>query len=170
MASLMDNFMDVLNQEEEHYRKLAALSHEKTDVLIRADIDRLQEITEAEQLETDVLHNLDLQRESILKDMSVVLRKSKEELTIEKMIELLEKQPDEQQRLIDLRVRLRSTMDDMIKANEQNKMLLKTAMEMVEFDMTLFRSLRQAPETANYDRHAVNTGDLLGSSGFDAKQ
>ena len=54
--------------------------------------------------------------------------------------------------------------------NQQNETLLKHAMEMAEFDLTLFRSMRQAPATANYDKQANNTGDLLGSSGFDAKQ
>ena len=28
----------------------------------------------------------------------------------------------------------------------------------------------QAPETANYDKNAYNTGDILPSGGFDAKQ
>ena len=54
--------------------------------------------------------------------------------------------------------------------NHQNEALLKQAMEMVEFDLTLLKSMRQAPETANYDKNAYNTGDLLGGSGFDAKQ
>ena len=54
--------------------------------------------------------------------------------------------------------------------NEQNRVLLEQALEMVNFDLTLFKSLRQAPETANYDKNAYNTGELLGSSGFDAKQ
>ena len=54
--------------------------------------------------------------------------------------------------------------------NQQNEALLKQALEMVEFDLTLLRSMRQAPETANYNKNAYNTGDLLGGSGFDAKQ
>ena len=54
--------------------------------------------------------------------------------------------------------------------NEQNEFLLNQALEMVEFDLTLFKSLRQAPETANYNKSAYNTGDLLGSSAFDTKQ
>ena len=41
---------------------------------------------------------------------------------------------------------------------------------MVEFDLTLFKSLKQAPETANYDKNAYNTGELLGSSSFDTSQ
>ena len=56
------------------------------------------------------------------------------------------------------------------KINELNSQLLAQAIELAEFDITLFKSMRQAPETANYDRNAYNTGDILGSSGFDAKQ
>ena len=55
-------------------------------------------------------------------------------------------------------------------ANEQNSILLQQALEMVEFDLTLFKSLKQAPETANYDKNAYNTGELLGGSSFDTSQ
>ena len=54
--------------------------------------------------------------------------------------------------------------------NRQNEELLQQALEMVEFDLTLLRSMRQAPETANYDKNAYNTGELLGGSAFDARQ
>ena len=54
--------------------------------------------------------------------------------------------------------------------NDKNEMLLKQAIEMVEFDISLIKSLRQAPETANYNKNAYNTGTLLGNSGFDFKQ
>ena len=58
--------------------------------------------------------------------------------------------------------------DQMKKLNDQNIILIRQAIELNEFDLTLFKSLRQAPETANYDKTACNTGSLLGSSGFDA--
>ncbi len=170
MASLMDNLLDVLNQEESQYRDLINLSNEKKDVLIHADIERLQQITEAEQNITDDLHNLEAKRRSIVSDMAVVLRRDEGELTVEKMIDILDKQPEEQKKLAEVRKRLRDTLDEMIRVNTQNQILIKQAMEMVEFDLTLFRSMRQAPETANYGRDAENTGDLLGRSGFDAKQ
>ncbi len=170
MASLMDNLLDVLNQEESQYRDLINLSNEKKDVLIHADIERLQQITEAEQNITDDLHNLETRRRSIVSDMAVVLRRDEGELTVEKMIDILDKQPEEQKKLAEVRKRLRDTLDEMIRVNTQNQILIKQAMEMVEFDLTLFRSMRQAPETANYGRDAESTGDLLGRSGFDAKQ
>ena len=170
MASLMDNLLDVLNEEESQYRELINLSNEKKDVLIKADIERLQQITEAEQNITDDLHNLEVKRRSVISDMAVVLRRNEEELTVEKMIEILDKQPEEREKLAEVRKRLRETLDEMIRVNTQNQILIKQAMEMVEFDLTLFRSMRQAPETANYGRDAESTGDLLGRSGFDAKQ
>ena len=52
----------------------------------------------------------------------------------------------------------------------KNQMLTQQALELVEYDLNLFRSMRQAPETANYNKNAYNTGTLLGNSGFDFKQ
>lgn len=170
MASLMDDLLGVLDSEEKGYRQLITLSEEKRQVIIDADITRLDEITEQEQLVADQLHNLELKRVGILSDMAVVLGQNPSELTVERMIHILAKQPEEQQKLIDSRVRLRAALDEMKKWNQQNKILLEHALEMVEFDLTLFKSLRQAPETANYDSKAYNTGTLLGSGGFDAKQ
>lgn len=170
MASLLDTLLDVLNEEESQYRKLIVLADEKRDVLIHADIDRLQQITETEQNITDELHTLEMKRRSVMADMAVVLRRDKDTLTVEKMIEVLSNQPEEQKKLAELRQRLRNTLDEMIRINTQNQALIKQAMEMVEFDLTLFRSIRQAPETANYGRDAANTGGLLGGGGFDAKQ
>ena len=102
--------------------------------------------------------------------MSIVLSKKPEELTITNMIAFLNKQPKEQQQLKELKEKLRTTLEKMADINAQNEVLLKHAIEMTEFDLTLFKSMRQAPTTANYDKRANNTGDLLGSSGFDAKQ
>ena len=76
----------------------------------------------------------------------------------------------EQQMLAERRDRLLEVGTKMQTLNHQNEALLKQAMEMVEFDLTLLKSMRQAPETANYNKNAYNTGDLLGGSGFDAKQ
>ena len=170
MASLMDDLLGVLESEEKGYRDLIVLAQEKRQVIIDADVARLEEITEKEQVIADMLHNQELKRVAVLSDMAVVLGQNAEELTVEKMIDILSRQPEEQEKLIDCRMRLRAALDEMKKWNEQNQVLLQNALEMVEFDLTLFKSLRQAPETANYDSNAYNTGTLLGSSGFDAKQ
>ena len=162
MASLMEDLIDVLNKEEEQYQGLIELGKKKREVVIRADIKTLDEITATEQEVASNLQNLAKKRTRVLNDMATVLGRNPGEVTITKMISYLEEQPVEQKQLMEVK--------EMAAINEQNEILLNQALEMVEFDLTLLKSMRQAPETANYNKNACNTGDLLGSSGFDAKQ
>ena len=48
---------------------------------------------------------------------------------------------------------------------------MKEALELVNFDITLMNSMKQAPITANYDRSAANTEEHMITRGaFDARQ
>lgn len=170
MASLMQELLEVLEQEEKQYEKLIELNDIKRDSVIKANIDELGKVTTQEQEIASVLLNLSNKRGGILNDMATVLGKEPKDMTINKMIGYLESQPEEQKLLMERRDRLLEVGTQMRVLNQQNEALLNQALEMVEFDLTLLRSMRQAPETANYNRNAYNTGDLLGSSGFDAKQ
>lgn len=170
MASLMDNLLTVLEQENSQYQRLTVLSQEKRQIIIDADIPGLEEITGKEQEIASIIRNLENKRQEVINDMAIVLSKDPKDLTITNMIAFLNKQPAEQEKLKDIQRRLRETLDHMALINQQNELLLQQALEMVEFDLTLFKSMRQAPTTANYDKHAYNTGDILGSSGFDFHQ
>lgn len=170
MASLMDELLGVLRQEKQGYINLTELSEEKRVSIIQGNVDELDSISSKEQEVTSELKNLENKRVNILKDMAVVLGKDDEDITISKMIEMLERQPGEQAKLIQAKDELVACASKMQIANQQNEILLRHAMEMVEFDLTLLKSLKQAPETANYDKNAYNTGEILGNSGFDTKQ
>lgn len=170
MASLMDNLLNILEEENSEYCRLVELSTKKRQHIIDGDIPGLEDITSREQNIASNIKNLENKREEVINDMAIVLSKNPEDLTITNMIAFLNKQPQEQQRLKNLQQRLRETLKQMGEINGQNEMLLEQAMEMVEFDLTLFRSMRQAPTTANYDKNAYNTGDVLGNSGFDFHQ
>lgn len=170
MASLMEELIDVLEKEEAQYLELIELGGQKREAVIHADINTLKQITEAEGDTASVLQNIAKKRTRVLTDMATVLGKEPKDITITKLIGYLKNQPQEQQKLLELKERLLDTGGRMRMVNEHNEVLLKQALEMVEFDLTLIKSMRQAPETANYNRKAYNTGDLLGGSGFDAKQ
>lgn len=170
MASLMDDLIQVLESENEQYQKLANLSKEKKQVIINADVPMLEKIVDQEQDVASKIQNLDNRRQKVMRDMSVVLNKPEQDFTVDTVIEMLGSQPKEQERLQNVKKQLKTTLEEVRKINEQNQTLLNQALEMVEFDLTLFRSMRTAPETANYNKNAYNTGDILGSSGFDAKQ
>lgn len=170
MASLMEDFIEILEKENVEYEHLTELSVEKRQIIISGDISTLEEMTGKEQETTSNLKNLENKRQEVIKDMAIVLSKDPKELTITNMIAFLNKQPEEQEKLQLVRVKLRETLEKMADINTQNEILLTRAMEMVEFDLTLFKSMRQAPTTANYDKRANNTGEVLGNRGFDAKQ
>lgn len=168
MASLVEELITVLEEEEKIYRQLIGYGQQKTDVLILADVPGLKKITCKEQLASDELVSHSNRQIQLLKDIATVLGKTEEKMTVSRLISLLDSQPKVQKRLTDARDRLLSAADQMKKLNDQNIILIRQAIELNEFDLTLFKSLRQAPETANYDKTACNTGSLLGSSGFDA--
>ena len=170
MASLMDDLIQVLESEKEQYQRLAELSKEKKQVIVKADVPALEKIVDIEQNITNKIQNLDNRRKKVMHDMAVVLNKPEDGFTISTIIEMLDSQPEEQQQLKNVKNQLETALEEVRKINGQNQILLNQALDMVEFDLTLFRSMRTAPETANYNKNAYNTGDILGSSGFDAKQ
>lgn len=170
MASLMNELLEVLEMEEAAYRELVSASTKKKDVIIKADIAALEEITGEEQEIAGKIKNIENRRISIMNDIANVLNRDTKELTVDAMMEVLKDQPAEQEQLANIRSRLKDTLTEMKEINEQNQTLVNQAMELVEFDMALLKSMRQAPETANYNKQACNTGELLGSGGFDAKQ
>lgn len=170
MASLVEELINVLAEEESIYKKLTEYGEKKRQIIIDADIPELEKLTDLEQQASDELLTKSNKQIALLGDIATVLGKTDEKMTVTKLIGYLDKQPDIQSKLTETRDSLLDTADQMQKINDLNSQLLAQAIEMTEFDITLFKSMRQAPETANYDKSAYNTGTILGSSGFDAKQ
>lgn len=170
MASMMDDLTQVLEDETVEYRKLVELSVELKEALIASDVPSVERCTAAQEEVSNGIRSLETRRSRVMNDIAVVLNKKPEELKVSMLEESLSGQPELQKRLAAVRIELKETMDELKRVNHTNQTLLKQSMELLEFDLNLFRSMRQAPETANYNRSAVNTGDLLGSRGFDAKQ
>ncbi|MBQ1597644.1 MAG: flagellar protein FlgN [Lachnospiraceae bacterium] len=170
MASLVEELVSVMQQEKDGYDRLFELSDQKREAIVKRRLQRLEELNTLEEGVASDLKNLENKRTRCLQDMSAVLGHDREILTVTQIIDLLEKQPAEQEQLQESKNALVASATRMRQLNEQIQVLLKQALEMTEFDLTLFRSLKGAPETANYNKNAYNTGDVLPSSGFDAKQ
>ncbi len=170
MASLVEELVSVLREECNVYKRLSEYGDKKRRILIDADIPALEALTSLEQDASSDLLNLSNRQMQLLQDIATVLGKSTEDITVTKIIGYLESQKDVQEQLTIARDELLSVAKEVQRKNELNEALIQQALELTEFDITLFKSLRQAPETANYNRNAYNTGALLGGSGFDAKQ
>ena len=170
MASLMDDLTQVLENETVEYKKLIELSDNLRKALIESDVSTVEQMTAAQEEVSNGIQSLESRRARIMNDIAVVLNKQPGELKVSMLEESLAGQPALKERLAAVRTELKQTMDELKRINHTNQTLLRQSMELLEFDLNLFRSMRQAPETANYNKSAVNTGDLLGSRGFDAKQ
>ncbi len=172
MASLIEELIETLNKENEQYEKLLEMSKRKSAVIVSRDIPALEKITDDEQIVVSDIASLDAKRAQVTADIANVINKDVETLKLSVLIELLSKQPDEQRKLSQIHDKLKRTVESVRAINESNKQLIDQSLEMVEFDLNMIQSLRQAPETANYGRRGYGTGDVLGSfsGGFDAKQ
>ena len=164
MASLMEDLIDVLEKESEEYKNLLNLSMQKTQVIVSEDLDQLAKITDEEQLIVS--------RNEAVQDIANVLNKDVTKLKIADLIKMLEQRPEEQQKLAAASDALQSVVRNVARVNGQNRELIQNALEMVQFNMNLIQSMKAAPETANYNRGAYNTGDIIGieRKSFDAKQ
>lgn len=170
MASLIDELIDVLDKEEKEYQDLILLSQEKTPVIVKGDLEKLQKITEAEQIVIGKINKLEKKRIEVAKDIALVLNRDEETLKISDIIEILEKQPAEQERLVVVYERLKDTLNKISTVNEMNKALINESLDFISYNMNLVKGAYQEPETGNYTKKACNTTPVLGTGVFDAKQ
>ena len=172
MASLMEVLIDVLEQENQEYEKLLSLSMRKTSVIVSEDLAELAKITDEEQIIVGRINRLDHQRNEAVNDIADVLNKDVDKLKIVDLIRMLAARPEEQEKLAVVFDKLRGNVRSVKRVNEQNRELINDALELVRFNMNVLQSMNKAPESANYNRGAYNTGDMIGTSHmtFDAKQ
>lgn len=172
MASLMENLIEVLGQESEEYEGLLALSQKKMRIIASANLEDLQRITDDEQEVVGRLSRLEKRRIEVTADIANVLNKDVETMKLSNLIEMMSARPEEQAKLAQIHDRLKSSVREVQRTNEQNRELLEEALELVNFEMNMLQAYKAAPETANYTRNAYNSGAQMGvdSGGFDAKQ
>ena len=172
MASLMENLMTILENETSEYENLVVLSTQKTPVIIQGDLNALQTITDEEQIVVGRIQHLERNREEVIGDIANVINKDVNDLKLVNLIEMLRDRPGECTRLSKVHDELKDVVHRMERVNEQNRELIKNALEMIEFDMTVIQSMKAAPETANYTKSAYRVGETMGrnTGGFDAKQ
>ncbi len=172
MASLMEALIEVLEEENQEYKNLLELSMKKTPAIVSDDVKALAQITDEEQIIVSRINHLDNQRNEAVNDIANVLNKDVTKLKIADLIKMLAARPQEQAELASVFDELRRNVQAVKRVNEQNRALIESALEMVQFNMQVLQSMNKAPETANYNRGACNTGDMIGTvnKAFDAKQ
>lgn len=98
------------------------------------------------------------------------LRLPYEEIRVEHIVQILEKKAKEHDALQDIYLKLKRTLNQLTAVNENNKLLLKESMDMIQFELDLAKNAVLKPQTGNYGRTAYEEAEITGATGFDAKQ
>ena len=119
MASLVDELISVLNEEEKLYTALLDCAERKTQILVEANIPELEKLTAEEQVKSDDLLALGNKQVQLLKDIKTVLGKQDEKLTVTTLITYLGSQPEIQGTLITARDNLLGAATKLQQKNQQ---------------------------------------------------
>lgn len=168
----MENLIVILGDLCDEYENLLELSTQKTPVIVSGKLEELSKITDEEQIVVSRINQLDRKRQEVVRDIANVVNKDVEDLKLDSIIQMLEPRPAEQQKLAAVYDRLKNVVTREKRVNEQNRELITSALEMVQFDINMYQAMKAAPETANYNKGAYSAGSVIGvdRSGFDAKQ
>lgn len=174
MASLIRDLITVLEEEEEIYEYLLPITREKKQVIIKNDLQSLQNITVEEQKAIEILNVLEHRREEVIVNIGTVLSMDPETMKISNIIEVLEKQPEEQGELKAVHQKLKDTVYELKRLNDLNRMLMEQSLEMIAFDLNVLQSMKGMPLVNNYNKKArqqFDNGPYNSSKGvFDAKR
>lgn len=171
MASLIDELISTLRQEKELYESLLPIMAQKTQIIVKNDLDSLQNITGQEQLAVDRVNALEKKREEVISNIGTVISRDPATLTIRALIELLGNQPKEQSELALIHDELKKIVQRVVEINNHNKVLIEQSLEMIEFNMNFIQSTRMSPGNSNYTKGAASASTPIGGAGmFDAKQ
>ena len=177
-----------MNDENRQYTELLDLSNNKTTAIVKGDVGQLQEIFGKEQKLIDILNRLEMERQSCVADICKILHLSAAEVKVSQIVRLLEKKQAEHDALEQSYLSLKKTVNQLkdlhkpfvvvlnsatpqsSKVNDNNRLLLKESMDMIDFEINLAKNASMAPQTANYGKGAYEETGGMGSTSFDARQ
>lgn len=170
MASLIEELIMTLEEEEAIYNSLIPINVNKTRIIINNDLQALQEITDQEQTMILKINALEHKRQEVIVNIGTVISRNPSTLDLKTMVKLLEKQPEEQKRLSQIHDNLKRTIERLMELNHQNQSLIEQSLELIEFNMNFIQSTRMSPGN-NYNKNASEIGIPYEQTRmFDAKQ
>ena len=139
MASLIDELITILSKENKEYQDLVILSKEKTNVIVKGDIEYLQKITEAEQSFIGRITKLEKERMENVEEIAKVLCRDAKTLTVRDIIEVLKGQLEAKEKLAKVYDEIKNTISQLTALNEMNKNLIDQSLELIDFDLNLLQ-------------------------------
>ncbi len=131
---MLNDLISAMNKECDFFKGMLKVSKEKTDVLVKRNIQRLEEITEYEKQSVLELKEIEKEREKQIK----IVAKSigiDEDCTVSDILTKLDEQKGKT--LASKRDELLETINEIKKVNELNDALINNSLEHVDFLLNL---------------------------------
>lgn len=135
MSILVDKFIDILITEKAVHEELLKLAIEKKEVLIKNDIDVLNNIVSRETEIITLVKELENQRVDLVKQIAMEIEVQKEILTLDEMANHV--QDDQKAQLMQIKSELNDIVKKLIDYNDLNKELLKTHLNYTFFSLNV---------------------------------
>lgn len=170
MASLIEDLIDTLEQENDIYKGLLPMAEQKTLIIVKNDLEELENITAKEQEAVNRVLALEKKRSEIVINIGTVLNRNPGSLSLKNLVELLDKQPEEQKKLSALHKDLKQNVQRLADINSKNKNLIEQSLEMIEFNLNFIQSTRTLPGNGYTKGAQAFDAPSLQTGIFDAKQ
>ena len=154
LAGLINELLDTLKSQTKSYDELLVLSREKRRVIIENDVDMLGKITQAENSIIGQTQKTESRRLEIMGDIATVLGQNVDDLTLNRLCELIEGQ-DEHGELLTLGKNLKSILDELKEENDRNTVLIQSSLDYIDFTVNLVRQSATASEPYINQRKSV---------------
>lgn len=133
-----EELINILREELEAIHILKKLTYEKTDIIIKNEVEKLEETTKREE---ELINKMGIAEERRLKLMDSWGINTNFSLS-----EVIEKIPEEKEELIEIKDKLSNFLHDIQGRNQINNELINDNLQWLEFNMNLISNI-QTPTT-----------------------
>lgn len=171
MASLIEDLITTLEEEDKLYLELIPIGEKKSKIIIDNDLEALEKTIELEQSVVQKVTRLEQRRQEVIINIGTVVNRNPSTLDMKTIIKLLDKQPVEQKKLSQIHDSLIKNIKRLMDLNNQNQALIEQSLELIEFNMNFIQSTRMSPGSDNYNKNASGIYDNpIQTRMFDKKQ
>lgn len=169
MAGIIYELKDLLAEQLECYEGLCTLATYKTQAVANKEMRFLTDIIEREEEFVGRIQLLDTHRESLMKDMAIVMGLESRAITLTQIIDKVGKEQEVSQELMTCRTQILEAMAKLKEQNKLNKQVIEHSLEFVEFTLNAIKSTQYTQTSINYVKPGTDQ-QLESLSTFDQKQ
>ena len=169
-SGMIGSLIDLLRGQTEIYSDMLDLSLQKKDIIVKNDVEALKKVTGKENGLLGRSQRLEKQRAELMVDISAVLNKKADDITIEVLTQMLKDRPEtatEAEAIEQSARELRLVLGQLKEKNEINRMLIQNSLEYIDFSINVIRST--VGEEISYTS-PYGEGFNIDSSFYDTKQ